>query len=416
MLRSLLRRLALVTAVAVGALLVSPGRADAGWHHWHRGYWYAPYVTVYSPLVYAPLVYAPPVYAPLAYDPWCCNTWTTRYWASPARYGCGCCGYGCSVCSGWYARSYTYLSDPCCDGVIVSSAPVATAPAAAAPEAAAPPAADRSLLTPKAPAKSTLKATPRAKAAAPAADSPPPPPASDLFPGPAETAPKAVPDESFRAPTGSGVLAVEVPADAKVYVNGLLTKTPGTLRRYVSRGLYPGYRYTYEVRAEWERDGQPMEATRVVQLQAGQTAELAFDLPAPSTQLAATTLTLRVPEDAAVTLAGRPTRRERGRAAVHHHGAGPRAAVGELPGGRPGRTRGPEAEPRSDAHADGWPAAGAVVRVRRRATGPPLIHLNGGRNGERRAMAPAGAEPAGSAAAGRCSPPGGDSARKGPDE
>ncbi len=98
------------------------------------------------------------------------------------------------------------------------------------------------------------------------------------------------------------VLTVSVPEDARVYVNGKLTRTAGSRRLYVSRGLRPGRGYRYEVRAEVARDGQTIEETKVVQLYAGQDSLLAFELSGPSPE---TTLTVHVPSDAKVTLAGK---------------------------------------------------------------------------------------------------------------
>lgn len=102
----------------------------------------------------------------------------------------------------------------------------------------------------------------------------------------------------------SVMLTVSVPEDAKVYVNGLETKSTGALRRYVSRGLDAGSKYTYEVRAEVTRDGEPVVETKTVDVSAGQSSSVAFDLR-PSK--AETKLTLRVPEDARVYLANRET-------------------------------------------------------------------------------------------------------------
>jgi uncharacterized protein (TIGR03000 family) len=100
-------------------------------------------------------------------------------------------------------------------------------------------------------------------------------------------------------------LKVAVPEDALVYVNGMLTKSKGAERSYLSRGLLSGYQYNYEVRAEAIRDGQKIEETKVIQLKAGDTVELAFENLARSSE---TTLTLHVPSDAKVTLGGNPTR------------------------------------------------------------------------------------------------------------
>lgn len=125
---------------------------------------------------------------------------------------------------------------------------------------------------------------------------PPPPPAgtSTALPG---------------GDLNQAMLKVSVPEDALVYVNGLLTKSTGTSRSYMSRGLNRGFQYTYEVRAEMMRDGQKVEETKVVQLQAGETRELAFQ-DNLSREPVTTTLTLNVPSDAKVTLGGNPTHGE----------------------------------------------------------------------------------------------------------
>jgi uncharacterized protein (TIGR03000 family) len=137
-----------------------------------------------------------------------------------------------------------------------------------------------------------------------AAMPPEPAPALPLLPGG---------NGARRQPADSAILAVQVPADARVYVNGMLTKTPGTYRQYLSRGLSRGHDYTYEVRVEVTRNGRTYDSTRSVNLWAGGSAQLAFRMDqatprvASRSAAAATSLTLRVPEAARVTLEGRPT-------------------------------------------------------------------------------------------------------------
>lgn len=102
----------------------------------------------------------------------------------------------------------------------------------------------------------------------------------------------------------SGMLAVEVPEEAVIYVNDYKTTSEGTDRRLLSSGLQPGKSYTYEVRAEL--DGQAL--TKFVSLEAGEQAKLKFDFPeAPRDE---TVLTIYVPEDAKVNLAGSDTKLE----------------------------------------------------------------------------------------------------------
>jgi uncharacterized protein (TIGR03000 family) len=118
--------------------------------------------------------------------------------------------------------------------------------------------------------------------------------------------PSAPNDANNRSNGGSAVLSVVVPEDAKVYVNGILTKTPGTHRRYVSHGLVPGFRYTYEVEAVIRRSGRLIRDRQVVDVRAGETRGLALNLNrAPSAPSVATQLTVHVPEDAEVRLEGR---------------------------------------------------------------------------------------------------------------
>jgi uncharacterized protein (TIGR03000 family) len=120
-------------------------------------------------------------------------------------------------------------------------------------------------------------------------------------PPPAET---ATPDEARRA-SDKGVLTVQVPANAKVIVNGLETTSRGSHRRYVSHGLKSGQSYRYEVRAIVQQDGEPVELTKTAVLRAGQIAALNFDFADEAKSL--TSLTLNVPEDAKVFLSGTPT-------------------------------------------------------------------------------------------------------------
>ncbi len=144
------------------------------------------------------------------------------------------------------------------------------------------------------------------------------PPAGDA--GDGEAAPAASEDSSAGVANDSVLLSVTVPADAKVIINGHQTKTTGTSRSYVSRGLRWGHRYKYEIRAEVDRDGQQSSDTKVVYVTAGQKSRLAFHFAVPPAgeqpqervvsqpdELEAapkTTLRLRVPAAATVTLAG----------------------------------------------------------------------------------------------------------------
>ena len=114
-------------------------------------------------------------------------------------------------------------------------------------------------------------------------------------------------------------LTVNVPAEAKVFVNEKPTTTIGTMRTYVSSGTRDGKQYKYEIRAEVDRNGTNQVESQVVYAGAGDHPTVTFDLePVSATERVAdetlpktappkTTLKLKVPSDAKVTLAGNDT-------------------------------------------------------------------------------------------------------------
>ena len=78
-----------------------------------------------------------------------------------------------------------------------------------------------------------------------------------------------------------GKLIVIVPVEASIYINDHPTRSIGAERHYWSGKILPGNVYVYRVRAELQRDGQLLEETKTIELQAGQTKRLAFDFPNP---------------------------------------------------------------------------------------------------------------------------------------
>ncbi len=124
-------------------------------------------------------------------------------------------------------------------------------------------------------------------------------PATPAAPTPAD----AIPAPEVETSIGDAKLTVVTPEDSKIYVNGVLTTTPGSVREYISRGLAVGHGYTYSVRAEVVRDGEVQSQTKTVQLHASQSERIAFEFA----DAAETTLTVNVPADAKVYLAGNET-------------------------------------------------------------------------------------------------------------
>lgn len=71
-------------------------------------------------------------------------------------------------------------------------------------------------------------------------------------------------------------LSIDVPEDAKVYLDGTLMKTPIAKRVFVTPALVPGRTYFYDLRVEVIREGQEVAATQRILVRAGQTAVATF--------------------------------------------------------------------------------------------------------------------------------------------
>jgi uncharacterized protein (TIGR03000 family) len=72
-----------------------------------------------------------------------------------------------------------------------------------------------------------------------------------------------------QAPNRVAHLNVQVPANAQVWIEGVKTTQTGTSRQFQSPPLTPGTNYSYEVRAHWMANGQPVDRTRNVSVHAG---------------------------------------------------------------------------------------------------------------------------------------------------
>ena len=75
--------------------------------------------------------------------------------------------------------------------------------------------------------------------------------------------------------------------------------------------MRPGYNYSYEIRAEFVREGRTVSQTKTVKLRAGDSSNVTFELNGDEEQVAeqpvSTSLTLHVPADAKVYLSGNET-------------------------------------------------------------------------------------------------------------
>ena len=94
------------------------------------------------------------------------------------------------------------------------------------------------------------------------------------------------------------MLVLNLPEEAKVFVNGYRTTSVGSRRQLRSSGLKPGKNYTYEVRTVVGSRA----VTKFATLKAGDKVEMDFDFNKSGSE--ETVLTLNVPENATVNLAG----------------------------------------------------------------------------------------------------------------
>ncbi|QEG24168.1 TIGR03000 domain-containing protein [Mariniblastus fucicola] len=109
-------------------------------------------------------------------------------------------------------------------------------------------------------------------------------------------------DDSAYMPRGKAILSLDVPKDAKVFINDKLTRTSGTTRSYVSRNLIRGKEYRYRVKVVSEVDGKDVVKSRVVTMRGGEQNEVAFNFDPIVTRVV-----LSVPEDAKVIIDGKET-------------------------------------------------------------------------------------------------------------
>jgi uncharacterized protein (TIGR03000 family) len=83
-------------------------------------------------------------------------------------------------------------------------------------------------------------------------------------------------DKDTMASPSRAKLVVELPADAKLFIDDMPMKTTSGVRTFNTPALEPGQAYYYIVRIEYVRDGKPMNETRRVIVRAGLTARADF--------------------------------------------------------------------------------------------------------------------------------------------
>ncbi len=240
MLRPSVKKLLLVAVLTAAVVSLPAKPAQAGWGH-YPAWWYdccPSYVVRY------------PVRVVSCCD-WCCDPCFDCCWS--------CCA-GCQV-----------VEKSCCGGGPVK--PVEQAPHAQPGSESQPPAGNDSVLRPK---TGSLDRSLHLRTAVPSAPSVTH--ALTSLAGSNAAGQIQVEKSLGRAASNGAVLTAKVPAESRVYVNGVLTETTGTDRRYFSEGLLPGYRYDFRFEVVLERNGQRLSDTRVVHVHAGDSLALDFHL------------------------------------------------------------------------------------------------------------------------------------------
>ena len=74
-------------------------------------------------------------------------------------------------------------------------------------------------------------------------------------------------------------LVIRLPADARLTIDGDLTRSTSGARWFVTPPLEPGQTFHYELRAEVVRDGKKLTETRQVAVRAGQESDVTIAFP-----------------------------------------------------------------------------------------------------------------------------------------
>jgi uncharacterized protein (TIGR03000 family) len=123
---------------------------------------------------------------------------------------------------------------------------------------------------------------------------------------PLTTEPKMAPVDpkktSFQPTSDRAVVAVRLPADAKLYADGQLTELTSSERKFYTPSLNPNQRYQYELKVEYVRAGKPVQEAKKVVVKAGETTEVEFveNTALASYEEAVSKVTIRVPADAVI--------------------------------------------------------------------------------------------------------------------
>jgi uncharacterized protein (TIGR03000 family) len=99
------------------------------------------------------------------------------------------------------------------------------------------------------------------------------PTSSELEVPPPVTPPPA--DSAALADTRAHITA-HVPAEARVWFDGMATTSTGQTRKFQSPPLSPGDQYSYEIKASWNENGRVVTQTRTVEVISGAHVDVKF--------------------------------------------------------------------------------------------------------------------------------------------
>jgi uncharacterized protein (TIGR03000 family) len=108
---------------------------------------------------------------------------------------------------------------------------------------------------------------------------PPPVPVHENAPadGTASKEKIGLPEEKQAKGPAPATIVVQLPADAKLSVNGTVTRSTSTRRTFESPPLEPGKEFHYTLKAELQRDGQTLVASKRVAVRAGEEQEVLLE-------------------------------------------------------------------------------------------------------------------------------------------
>jgi uncharacterized protein (TIGR03000 family) len=107
------------------------------------------------------------------------------------------------------------------------------------------------------------------------------PPAREQAPAPKRSGGDK-PDGGEAMAPSAATIVVSLPTDAKLFVDGVPTKSVSANRVFVSPALEKGMEYSYTLKAEVVRDGQPVTMSKKVAVEAGKTINVSLDVPVAS--------------------------------------------------------------------------------------------------------------------------------------